>query len=144
MTSTLKVSVGDLQGKMRLRGLGHDNQSVAIDYTPPMGDGDGFTSLELLLISLASCSSHSIQYVLGTMNHAIANIRADATGHRRMDQHPTVLTSIELAYEITCPGLADETAKKAVEVAEEKYCPVWAMLKKSVEISWTLTVKPLG
>jgi putative redox protein len=127
---------------MRLRGRGHDNQSVAIDYMPPMGEGDGLTSLELLLISLASCSSHSIQFVLGTMKHVIADIRADATGHRRMDQHPTVLTRVDLAYEISCDGLTEEAANKAVQMAEEMYCPVWAMLKGSVEIAWTCVVKP--
>ncbi len=136
MTQTLNVVVGDLKGKMRLTGSGHTNARVAIDYPPPMGEDSGFTSLELLMVSLASCSSHSIQYVMGTMGMKVEDIKAVATGQRRLDQHPTVLTGIALSYEIKGSGLQADAVEKAIRMAEEKYCPVWAMLKKQVEITW--------
>ncbi len=136
MTQTLNVVVGDLKGKMQLTGSGHTNARVAIDYPPPMGEDSGFTSLELLMVSLASCSSHSIQYVMGTMGVKVEDIKAVATGQRRLDQHPTVLTSIALSYEIKGSGLQADAVEKAIWMAEEKYCPVWAMLKKQVEITW--------
>jgi putative redox protein len=141
MTQTLSVVVGDLKGKMQLTGIGHTNSRVAIDYPPPLGEDSGFTSLELLLVSLASCSSHSIQYVMGTMGMKLEDIKAEATGQRRLDQHPTVLTSIALSYEIKGSGLQAAAIEKAIRMAEEKYCPVWAMLKKQVEITWKFQLK---
>jgi putative redox protein len=141
MTQTLNVAVGDLKGKMQLTGSGHTNARVAIDYPPPLGEDKGFTSLELLMVSLASCSSHSIQYVMGTMGMQLADIKAEATGERRVDQHPTVLTRIELSYEIKGSGLQADAVQKAIQMAEQKYCPVWAMLKKQVEITWKFQLK---
>ena len=76
MTQTLTVVVGDLKGKMQLTGSGHTDSRVAIDYPPPLGEDNGFTSLELLMVSLASCSSHSIQYVLGTMGIKVEGLPA--------------------------------------------------------------------
>jgi len=136
MTQTLNVTVGDLRGKMQLTGSGHTTARVAIDYPPPMGEDKGFSSLELLLVSLASCSSHSIQYVMSTMGMKLDDIKANAVGHRRLDQHPTLLTKIELTWEIRGKGLEEEKVRKAIQMAEEKFCPVWAMLKSGTEISW--------
>ena len=138
MTQTLKVVVGNLKGKMQLTGSGHTEARVAIDYPPPMGEDTGFTSLELLMVSLASCSSHSIQYVMSTMGMELQDITASAVGQRRVDQHPTVLTSIELTWAVRGKGLEQGHVEKAIRMAEEKYCPVWAMLRKEVEISWKL------
>lgn len=140
MTTTLKVSVGNLKGRMQLTGAAQSAYSVPIDYTPPHGEGKGFTSLELLLLSLASCSTHSIQYVMGTMKLNLEDIKAEAVAQRRMDQHPTVLTKIEMTYEIKGAGLQADVVEKAIRVAEEKYCPVWAMLKKEGEITWKFHV----
>jgi putative redox protein len=142
MTQTLKVQVGDLKGRMQLTGRGHANAKVAIDYSPPLGEDNGFTSLELLMVSLASCSSHSIQYAIGTMGLKLEDIKAEATGQRRIDQHPTVLTKIELLYEIKGAGLRTDSIEKAIHMAEDEYCPVWAMLKKEVEITWKYQLKP--
>jgi putative redox protein len=136
MTQTLKVVVGNLKGKMQLTGCGHTEARVAIDYPPPMGEDTGFTSLELLMVSLASCSSHSIQYVMSTMGMELQDITASAVGKRRVDQHPTVLTQIELTWALKGKGLEQAQVEKAIRMAEEKYCPVWAMLRKEVEISW--------
>lgn len=70
------------------------------------------------------------------MGMKLEDIKAVATGQRRLDQHPTVLTSIALSYEIKGPGLQADMVEKAIRMAEEKYCPVWAMLKRQVEITW--------
>lgn len=136
MIQTLKVSVGDLIGKMQLTGSGHSEAKVAIDYPAPLGEDKGFTSLELLMVSLASCSSHSIQYVMGTMGMKLEDIKAEAVGQRRIDQHPTILTAIELLYKIKGKDLQREAVEKAIQMAEDKYCPVWAMLKGTVNITW--------
>ncbi len=140
-TQTLRVEVGDLEGKMNLTGKGHSPFTVSIDYPPPLGEDHGFTSLELLMVSLASCSCHTIKYLLERSGNRIAKIGAIATGHRRVDAHPTVLTRIELDYSLSGDGLGSDPVEKAIRTAEEKMCPVWAMLKGNVEVSWKYAVK---
>jgi putative redox protein len=137
MKAELKVVVGDLQGKMHLTGKGHTAHEVPIDYPPPLGEDTGFTSLELLLTSLASCSAHSVQYALAGQGRKLQGIEVRAVGQRRLDQHPTVLERVDLHYRLRGEGLDQAGAEQAIRLAEEKLCPVWAMLKGSIQIAWT-------
>jgi putative redox protein len=136
MNIELKVTVGDLRGQMQLIGKGHTGHTVSIDYTPPLGEDKGFTSLELLMVSLASCSGHTIQFLLGKMGKPLEKLEVHAVGNRRMDVHPTVLTHIELFYDLTGARLDAVSVEKAIKMAEETYCPVWAMVKNNVVVSW--------
>lgn len=140
MELELNVSVGDLKGKMQLTGRGHTGHEVAIDYTPPMGDDMGFTSLELLLVSLASCSGHTIQFLLDKMGKPVLKLDVNVVGKRRMDEHPTVVTHAHLTYKVKGSGLDQTTVEKAIRMAEEKYCPVWAMLRNNVAVTWECSV----
>ena len=136
MNIELKVTVGDLKGKMQLTGKGHAGHTVAIDYTPPLGEDQGFTSLELLMVSLASCSGHTLLFLLGKMGKPLDKLEVHAVGNRRLDVHPTVLTNIELHYTLSGVGLDAASVEKAIKMAEETYCPVWAMIKNNVVVSW--------
>lgn len=136
MDIELNVTVGDLQGKMQLTGKGHTGHEVRIDYTPPLGEDKGFTPLELLMVSLASCSGHTIQFLLGKMKKPIEKLEVRAVGKRRMDAHPTVVTDIKLQFTLKGDGLDGASVEKAIKMAEETYCPVWAMIKNNVSVSW--------
>lgn len=139
MPTQVNVTVGNLRGKAHLTGKGHTAHEVAIDYLPPFGGDDGFMSLELLLISLASCSGHSVQFLLGRMGKQVDDIEVQATGTRR-DEHPTMITHIELRFCVKGQDLDVPTVEKALHLTEETYCPVWAMLKGNVEISWQISI----
>lgn len=136
MNTQLRVSVYDLQGKMQLTGRGHTRHTVQIDYAPPLGDDNGFTSLELLMVSLAGCSGHTIKFLLEKMGRKLDKLEVHAVGNRRMDTHPTVLTGIELQYDLKGDELDSESVEKAIRMAEETYCPVWAMIKSTVAVTW--------
>jgi hypothetical protein len=51
LTTSLKL----INNKLHFEGLVGDNAPVSTDYTPPLGDNLGYTSLELLLLSLSPC-----------------------------------------------------------------------------------------
>jgi uncharacterized OsmC-like protein len=140
-TQELRIEVGNLKGKMNLKGKGHTPFTVSIDYPPPLGEDQGFTSLELLMVSLASCSCHTIQYLIERSGAHVTKIGASAIGHRRADEHPTVLTKIELNYALSGERLCSEVVESAIRTAEDKMCPVWAMLKDKVEIHWKYAVE---
>ncbi len=50
----------------------------------------------------------------------------------RLDVHPTVLTHIELHYSLKGGGLDAATVEKVIKMAEESYCPVWALMRNNV------------
>ena len=136
----MKVRVGDLQGKMQLKGTGHTGHEVQIDYIPPFGEDNGFTPLELLLISLASCSGHTTQLLLNKTGKTIEQLEVIANGTRRMDEHPTIITEIELQFNLKGDKLDAPSVENAIQMSENEFSPVWAMLKNNVAISWNYSI----
>jgi putative redox protein len=128
-----------LQDKMVFKGKGHTGHEVQIDYLPPLGGDDGLTPTELLLISLAGCSAQTVLALLRKMGKTVEAMEVQAAGSRQ-DEHPTVFTGIELNFILKGDDLDAPSVERAIQRAEEKYCPVWAMLKKSIPISWKHSV----
>ena len=122
-----------LVGKIRLEGTAHTGDSVNIDYPAPIGEDQGLMPLELLLLSLAGCSGHTVLLLLRKMHQPIESLAVEAVGTRR-DEHPTVFTRIEVRFTITGKGVELAAVERALKMSEEQVCPVWAMLRSSVEI----------
>ncbi len=61
-------------------------------------------------------------------------IRAEGT---KKEIHPAVFTSIELEFEFRGGKLDAASVEKALALSEERYCPVWAMLKAASPIKAT-------
>jgi putative redox protein len=135
----MRVTVGGLKGKMQLTGKGHTPQEVKIDYRPPLGEDTGFMSLELLLISLASCSAHNVLFLMGRAGKKVDDIHVEAVGQRR-EEHPTMITHVELRFAVKGEGLEKPIVERVIQAAEEQFCPVWAMLKNTVVITSTCEV----
>jgi putative redox protein len=128
-----------LDENIRMTGKGHTEHEVKIDYIPPFGEDKGFMSTELLLISLSSCSGHCILLVLKQMKKSLTGLEILGKGNRR-EEHPTVFTNIELEYKFKGTDLDEAAVEKAINMTEKTLCPVWAMLKDSVDISWKYSI----
>ena len=57
-------------------------KEITFDYVPPVGDGDGYLGLELLLTSFAGCVSTAIVFLLRRMGHTVKgySMRAEGIG----------------------------------------------------------------
>ncbi|MCL5735512.1 MAG: OsmC family protein [Actinobacteria bacterium] len=125
------------EGGMRFAASTGPHQ-VTIDY--PLRPGEavaGPTPLQLLLASLAACSGSTVALVLGRMQKPLESLEVHARGQRR-DEHPTVVTDIDLEFVLKGDGLDSTDAERALKIAEEQLCPVWAMLKPGTNIKPTL------
>lgn len=129
----LSASVVLVNNRLHFRGTSGNNTPVSIDYIPPLGDNLGYTSLELLLLSLSSCLGSAMLPFLRRMNKSITSFEIKADGLRKED-HPTAFSIITLEIFITSPDVAPEDLDKVISLAEQTYCPVWAMLKGNVEL----------
>ena len=59
----------------------------------------------------------------------------------RAAEPPTVWTKLELLYRLR--GHLDEAAvKHAIQLSEEKYCSVSAMLRKTAAVTWRYEILP--
>ncbi|MFO7636927.1 MAG: OsmC family protein [Clostridia bacterium] len=133
MSSFIEIQLKLTNEKMRFEGKAKDNPAVVLDSQPPFGDGDGYSSMELLLISLASCSSATAVSILRKMKKQVHGFFVLATGEKRME-HPMVFDKISLQFILESDDTSEEELAKVLARTEEKYCPVWAMLKDSVRI----------
>jgi putative redox protein len=66
----LKTSIQLLNEKLHFEGIVDGNEPISIDYTIPLGDNLGYTSLELFLLSLSSCTGSAILVLLRKMKKA--------------------------------------------------------------------------
>jgi putative redox protein len=68
------------------------------------------------------------------MRKTITACDIHARGMRR-EEHPTGFHTIFLTIDLKSPDTSEEDIRKILELSEEKYCPVWALLKGNVEVN---------
>ena len=133
MSEQLEVAVNLTNQKVQFTGISRSNPPITFDYDPPLGDGQGYTGLEMLLMSLAACSGTSIVALLRNMKKNVSGFRVNGKGIRR-SEHPTSFQKIFLEYTLNSKDAEDKDIEKAIQLSEENYCPVWDMVKNNVEV----------
>ena len=134
MSAQLEVTVSSTNQKLGYTGALRSHPAVPIDYIPPLGDGQGYTPLELLLMSLGACSGGTIGLLLRKMGKTVSGIKVNTRGIRR-EQHPTSFQKIFLEFVVHSNDVKDADMQKAIKLAEESICPVWAMVKGNAQIN---------
>jgi putative redox protein len=79
-------------------------------------------------------------YILKKMRKEIKDVKINIKGERRTE-NPTCFGKINLIIAITSPDVVEEDIKRALELSEEKICPVLAMIKGNVEVNYELIIK---
>jgi putative redox protein len=130
----VEVAVQLTNQKVRFKGTTRALPEVTFDYAPPVGDGQGYTGLEMLLMSLAACSGTSVVFLLRKMGKDVSSFGVQARGIRR-ETHPTSFKNIVLQFTLNSKDAQEADLQKAIRMSEESYCPVWAMIKGNVEVS---------
>jgi putative redox protein len=129
----LNTTIKLINNKLHFTGHAGDNDPVSIDYIAPLGDDLGYTSLELLLLSFSSCLGSALLTFLRRMGKTINACEIRAKGLRR-EVHPTGFSKIIVEIFLNSPDATEEDLKKVILMAEDKYCPVWAMIRGNAEI----------
>jgi putative redox protein len=135
----LTTMVKLVNDRFNFSGIVEGNSPISIDYIPPLGDNLGYTSLELLLLSLSSCLGSAVVLFLRRMQKSVSDFEISASGVRNED-HPTGFKSILMTIHLKSPDVNKADLMKVVALAEEKYCPVWSMIKGNVEINLDYTI----
>jgi putative redox protein len=123
-----------LQENVRFTGQVRSEPPVVIDYAAPSGDGAGLMPLELLLLSLAGCSGQTVIGLLHMMEQPVQGLEVEACGQRQ-DEHPTIFTSIGLEFVVHGADIDPALVARAIALSEERYSPIWAMLKVGTTIT---------
>lgn len=125
--------------KLMFECVAGENPPIITDYIPPLGDLKGYMPLQLFLISMATCTGGVIAPFLRRAGKHVDGLKMKATGTRR-EQHPTGFEKIHLDIELTSRDASEEELINILKMAEDKYCPVWSMIKGNVEVTTSVKV----
>jgi putative redox protein len=125
-------------GEEKFLAIGTSGHAVTLDADRNSNSAPG--PMEMLLIALGSCTATDVVMILEKKRQKLEALEIVVSGERAQDP-PKVWIKIELVYKLR--GRLDEAAvKHAIELSEEKYCSVAAMLRKTAPISFRYEILP--
>jgi putative redox protein len=96
--------------------------------------------MEIVLMALGACTATDVVIILEKKRQKLEALEVICSGERATDP-PTVWVKLDVLFRLR--GAVDESAvKHAVELTEEKYCSVAAMLKKTAKFTWRYEILP--
>ena len=98
------------------------------------------TPMELLLMALGACTATDIVIILEKKRQKLEKLEVICHGERA-EEYPRVWKKLEIVFRLW--GEVEEAAAlHAIQLSEEKYCSVSAMLKKTATLTWKHEILP--
>jgi putative redox protein len=96
--------------------------------------------MELVLMALGACTATDVVSILKKKRQKLEALEVICSGERAAEP-PTVWIKLEILYRLH--GTLDEAAvMRAIELSEQKYCSVSAMLQKTAKLTWRHEILP--
>lgn len=96
--------------------------------------------MEMLLGALGACTSVDVVLILVKKRKKLTRLEVSVSGERATEP-PTVWTQIEIVYRLS-GDLDDKSVRDAIELSQNKYCSVSAILGKTAKISYRYEILP--
>jgi len=136
---THEVEVSWIDG-LAFRAEGDDNSIIIDAPFEAGGQNRGIRPKMLILAGLGGCTAVDVVLILQKMKQNVTGLRIAVQG-TLTEVHPKVYESITLKYIFKGENLEKEKLVKAIELSQEKYCGVTAMLKNTVKISYDIVIE---
>ncbi|NKB33519.1 MAG: OsmC family protein [Pseudomonadales bacterium] len=109
-------------------GTGH---GIVLDGAPESGGKNlGMRPMELMALSVGSCSSYDVVTILKKARQEITSCEAEVDA-KRVDATPAVFESIHLHFKVAGNNLSEKQVERAIELSADKYCSASIMLKSA-------------
>jgi putative redox protein len=95
--------------------------------------------MELLLLALGSCTATDVVAILTKKRQNLVGLEVEVSAERATEP-PMVWTRLELVYKLR-GNLDEEAVKHTIQLSEEKYCSVAAMLRRSAPITFRYEIQ---
>lgn len=127
-------------GGMEFEGAPDSGHPIVMDTTPEFGGKmSGPPPMELLLVALGGCTGMDVVSILKKMDIGIRGLEIELRGEKETN-HPKVYRWIEIKYILKGKNLSEEKVKKAIDLSQNKYCSVSAMLAKGCKIRYAYKI----
>lgn len=111
-----------------------DQFTIDIDAAADAGGTSaGPQPIRLVLGALSGCTSMDVISILRKKRQEVTHFSVEVIG-TRATEHPKVYTDIEIVYRVQGHNIDPEAVQRAIQLSEEKYCPVMGMLRASVNL----------
>ncbi len=125
------------QGRMAFTATDGDGHTLRLDAAPAVGgENSGFRPKQLLLDALGGCTAMDVISILTKMGQIPDRLRVEVTAEEVAD-HPKELHTFHLRYEVQ-GTLAADKLRRAVELSQQRYCPVSAMFGRFTTVTYTI------
>ncbi len=125
-------------GKQKFVATSPSGHAMTIDSDRASNQAPG--PMELLLLALGACTATDVVIILDKKRQKLESLEVICSGERAAEP-PTVWTKVEMVYRLR--GQLDDVAvKHAIQLSEDKYCSVAAMLRKTATLSWRYEILP--
>src|SRR5215472_17072214 len=133
-----------LETGMRFEAESGSGHHVTLD-TAEHGGGhnEGFRPMELLLAGLAGCTGMDVISILRKQRQQVTDYEVHVTGIRA-EEPPMVFVEITVEHIITGHHIQPESAARAIQLSEERYCGAGAMLGKVAHLTHTYRLVEAG
>ncbi|MCR4405286.1 MAG: OsmC family protein [Candidatus Acetothermia bacterium] len=126
---------------MQFVGTSASGHALALDSRGEGGANTAPSPMELVLIALGGCTGMDVVSILRKMRVGWERFEI-ALQAERAEEHPKPFTKIHLTYRIWGDGIPEDKLKRAIELSQERYCSVGAMLAKGAEITYGYEINP--
>lgn len=103
------------------------------------GKNTGPRPKPLLLSSLAGCTGMDVVSLLNKMRVNYQAFQIEVLGELTAE-HPKYYHKIHIKYQFKGSDLPIPSLKKAIDLSQDKYCGVSAMLKKAADITYEIQI----
>lgn len=142
--ATTKIEVTRTSGLYHLTSTNEHGNSVESDGSPEIGgDGKGIRPMEMMLASLASCSTIDVVLILNKQRQQLDDIKITVEAEKEKMDTYSRYSKIHLHFDLY-GKIKDAKAKQAIDLSLEKYCSVAMALKATSEITTSYTIHEQG
>ena len=125
-------------GEEKFLATSPSGHALAVDSDRASNKAPG--PMELVLMALGACTATDVVSILKKKRQTLESLEVVCSGERAKEP-PTVWVKLEILYRLR--GKLDEAAvKHAIQLSEDKYCSVSAMLQKTAALSWRYEILP--
>jgi putative redox protein len=127
-------------GSLNFTATTENSFSIPLESSPDLsGGGTAASPMELVALALAGCTGMDVISILQKKRQQVSSFEIRFTGERS-EEHPRVFTRVTLEYFVSGAKIDRAAVERAVQLSRDKYCPVEAMLGKSVTVDHVITI----
>lgn len=115
--------------------------SIVMDVSKEAGgEGSGFGPMQLLLVAFGGCTGIDVVDIMRKQRQRLEDLEIVVSGER-VSEHPRVYDKIHVEYRVSGKDLKEKAVQRAIELSEQKYCSVGAMLRAKANVTSSYTIQ---